>query len=68
MEARQHRNPTLERCGDDHPIGFQATKLARRQVSDDDNFASNKLFRLVGECDTGDDLAYLETQVNFEPQ
>src|SRR6266853_271357 len=43
--------------GDDHAVGFNAAKFARREIDDDGDFAADQFLRLVELGDTGANLA-----------
>ncbi len=49
-------------------MGFEATHLARGQVGDDNDAASDQLLRRVPLGDAGEDLAALRAEIDFEAQ
>src|ERR1700736_5667127 len=53
-------------CGDDHAIGFEAAKFAWSEVGDDDDFAANEGFRLVGFGYACEDLTLFVAEIYFE--
>src|SRR5258708_36877454 len=52
--------------GDDHAVGFNAPKFARREVDHDGDFAADQFFRLVVLRDSGTNLANLRADIHCE--
>src|SRR5882724_904489 len=54
--------------GDDHAVGFDAAKFARREVDDDGDFAADQFLRLVELGDTGANLANFGADIHGQLQ
>src|SRR5260370_3958427 len=52
--------------GDDHAVGFDAAKLARREIDDHGDFAADQFFWLIELRDAGANLANLRADIDGE--
>src|SRR5579864_8686813 len=68
QKASQHGFSAFQRGGDDHPIRLQPTQFPRREISDDDDLASDQRFRSIGLCDSSDDLPDFGADIDFKAQ
>src|SRR5580700_3237209 len=53
-----------DRRGNNHPVRFHTSQLARLQIHDDNHFAAYQLFRLISRRDSGDDLTHFLADVH----
>ena len=55
-------------CGEEHAVGLEAAHLAGGEVGDDDDAASNEIFRGVPLGDAGEDLTLFVAEVDLEAE
>ena len=66
-EGDERGRAAFEAGGDDHALGGKAAEFAGFEIGDDDDFAADELFGLIGEGNAGDDGAgFGFADVDFE--
>src|SRR6266699_6766478 len=69
VEAGEYRAAFgADGSGDDHAVGFDAAKFARRQIRDHGDLAADQFFRLVVLRDAGANLANFRADVHSQLQ